>query len=340
MKSSKSYSILQNFKYFEIVFINVIQKDQISAVICTYNEEKYIQKCIKSLLDSDNRINDVIVIDDHSIDSTKEKVKELNDPRVRFYTKFKKFKRGKNDSIKLGALFAHNENILMLDADIKIIDTSDMIDKLINGAELVGGIIDVNTTNGKFLSRCEACEYDLSIRHARRWLFKKFKYLNNISGAFFGIKRNKILEIEIPHYVIGEDFYITQIAIINKWKIDLSTSYVETFPTPNFKALFIQRCRWVYGFYTVLYATKRKIPLIEYTTIYYRTIITILFIISGSITLHFWFLSIFVLILYFLFEYIRIKNVRRSIEMMVYRQINFIASLLFLIYGKKWKVLR
>ena len=96
-----------------------------------------------------------------------------------------------------------------------------MIDMLLEGADLVGGVISIKE-DGRLLSHCEAIEYYISIQKARPWLLKKFHYINNVSGAFFGIKRKRLIENKVPNSVVGEDMYITQIGIIQKWDIRLS----------------------------------------------------------------------------------------------------------------------
>jgi cellulose synthase/poly-beta-1,6-N-acetylglucosamine synthase-like glycosyltransferase len=318
------------------------EKYNTSAIICTYNEEKRIKDTIISLLKSDARIGEIIIVDDNSTDKTKEISLGVSD-KVRFFVKPKTGKnsaKGKNSSIYLGGLLAHYENLLMLDADVTVEKTSTMIDDLEEGADLVGGIISI-VENGSTLSRLEAIEYRIAIKSARPWLYTKLNYLNNVSGAFFGIKRENLINNRIPDYVCGEDFYMTQLGITKNWNIKLSDSEVSTYATPNTKALFIQRCRWVYGFYTVLRATGRKTPLIELVTTYYRTA-TILagFTLGVNHTLHWLMLTLIVLGVYFANELYRVGNVKDTLYMMIYRQINFASSLLFMVYGRKWKVIR
>jgi glycosyltransferase involved in cell wall biosynthesis len=52
------------------------------VLICTYNEAKYIQKCIDSLLRQCYKNIEVIILDDGSTDDTKEIVQEYEDPRI------------------------------------------------------------------------------------------------------------------------------------------------------------------------------------------------------------------------------------------------------------------
>ena len=315
--------------------------NNISVIICTYNECRNVKKCIVSVLKSDERINDIIVIDDCSTDKTIERVRELNDSRVRAYCKdHTKLSRGKNDSIYYGAQLARNENILIVDCDTISVDNSDAINRLLNGADLVGTIIEVipgDTT----LSKLEKIEYDIAIKRARPWLYKNLNYLNNVSGAGFAIKRKHLIENRIPTYVKGEDMALTQLGIKKGWKIDISNSVIKTYATPGLKALFIQRNRWVSGYYSVMKYTGRYVPLIESLIVYYRTAVLSAFVLAGtSVTGHFLILSAITMFLYFLNEYRFIKNVKWTLLMMVYRQINFISALTFWKYGRTWTVLR
>jgi len=315
--------------------------DNISVIICTYNESKNVKKCVDSILKSDDRINDVLVIDDCSTDKTIERVRELKDPRVRAYRKdHSKFSRGKNDSIYYGAILAHNENVLIVDSDTISVDNSDAINRLLGGADLVGTILEV-IPNNTTLSKLEKIEYEIAIKKARPWLYKNLNYLNNVSGAGFAIKRKHLIENRIPAHVKGEDMALTQIGIKKGWKIELSDSVIRTYATPGLKALFIQRNRWVSGYYSVIEYTGRYVQLIESLTIYYRTAVLSAFVLAGaSLTGHFLVLSAITMVLYFLNEYRFIKSVKWTLLMMFYRQINFVSALTFWKYGRTWTVLR
>ena len=312
-----------------------------SAIVCTFNEEKHIQTCVQSIVESDPRIREVIIVDDNSTDQTGQKVLELHDSRIKFYTKRGKNNiRGKNASIFIGAKLARYDNLLMIDADTCIVKISQMIDMLIDGADLVGGIISIKE-DGRLLAHCEAVEYNVAIRKTRPLLFREIKYINTVSGAFFGIKKRRIVENRIPNSVVGEDMYLTQKGIIQKWNIQLSDSEAITYAIPNLRALFIQRCRWVYGCWTVVHATGRTVPLIEMSTIWYRTLAIVTGIYVCSLfTVHYFELTAVILTLYFVDEYYETRSIKDAFLMMIYRQINFVSALLFPIFGRKWKVLR
>lgn len=80
----------------------------ISAVVITYNEERNIERCLKSLVCVSDEI---IVVDSFSTDKTEEICKRLG---VKFFqNKFDGYKEQKNYALQ----FATNDYVLSLDAD-------------------------------------------------------------------------------------------------------------------------------------------------------------------------------------------------------------------------------
>lgn len=57
----------------------------ISVIIPTYNREKTIKRAIESVLQQTYKDIEVIVVDDGSVDNTKEVVKSIDDERVKYY---------------------------------------------------------------------------------------------------------------------------------------------------------------------------------------------------------------------------------------------------------------
>lgn len=58
---------------------------KVSVIMTTYNVEDYIQKAINSILEQTHRNIELIVIDDCSTDSTVEKIKEIEDERLKLF---------------------------------------------------------------------------------------------------------------------------------------------------------------------------------------------------------------------------------------------------------------
>ncbi len=87
---------------------------KISAVIITYNEEAYIDRCLASL---DGIADEIVVVDSFSTDKTEDICKKYN---VNFIKReFEGYRDQKNFALNL----ATHKNILSLDADEAISDT-------------------------------------------------------------------------------------------------------------------------------------------------------------------------------------------------------------------------
>jgi cellulose synthase/poly-beta-1,6-N-acetylglucosamine synthase-like glycosyltransferase len=302
-------------------------------IIPTYNEEKHIKETVESCI-RNNLIP--LVIDDNSTDDT---VTIAIDAGAIVLIKPQTIPAGKNISIRYGAEQINDEHVIILDADTIILNADDITQKLENGADLVGGIVTIKE-DGRLLAHCEAIEYDMSIKRARPWLFEH-GYLNNVSGAFFGINRELLLNTEIPEHIMGEDMFLTQIGLKNRWNIELSDSVAITYAIPNIKALLVQRARWTVGWSQVIRATGRYVPLVEMIPVTYRIIATIVGIATlNMVTGGFWISTLIVLGAYFGYEYYRNGNIKDAISMMVYRQLNFIAAIVAPIIGRKWVIKR
>jgi cellulose synthase/poly-beta-1,6-N-acetylglucosamine synthase-like glycosyltransferase len=264
-------------------------------IIPTYNEEKHIKETVESCI-RNNLIP--LVIDDNSTDDT---VTIAIDAGAIVLIKPQTIPAGKNISIRYGAEQINDEHVIILDADTIILNADDITQKLENGADLVGGIVTIKE-DGRLLAHCEAIEYDMSIKRARPWLFEH-GYLNNVSGAFFGINRELLLNTEIPEHIMGEDMFLTQIGLKNRWNIELSDSVAITYAIPNIKALLVQRARWTVGWSQVIRATGRYVPLVEMIPVTYRIIATIVGIATlNMVTGGFWISTLIVLGAYFGYE--------------------------------------
>lgn len=87
----------------------------ISIIVPVYNGEKYISRCIDSLVNQDYRKVEIIIIDDGSIDKTKKICERyLKDNRVRYY-----FQKNQGPSVarNLGIQKAQGQWIMFVDCD-------------------------------------------------------------------------------------------------------------------------------------------------------------------------------------------------------------------------------
>lgn len=91
--------------------------EKVSCIIPAYNEEDRISN-ILNIVGNHNLIDEIIVIDDGSIDNTKNIVKKFKE--IKLITNKKN--KGKTFSIKEGLNKSKNKIILILDADLKNLD--------------------------------------------------------------------------------------------------------------------------------------------------------------------------------------------------------------------------
>lgn len=110
---------------------------KVSIVIPAYNEEKYVTKCIESLLKQTYQDFELIFVDDGSTDNTKEIIKEFikKDKRIKLLTqKHGGPGRGRN----LGVKNSKGEIIVLIDADMEFYKdyVKNLIQPILKGKEI------------------------------------------------------------------------------------------------------------------------------------------------------------------------------------------------------------
>ena len=123
-------------------------KGKVSIIVPVYNTEKYIRKCIESILRQTYRKFELIIIDDGSTDSSLSIINEFLDERIKIISK-------KNEGVSatrnLGLDVASGEYILFIDSDDWI--EQDMLEVLINNTVKTGA--DISCCQSNYKSRQE-----------------------------------------------------------------------------------------------------------------------------------------------------------------------------------------
>ena len=88
---------------------------KVSVIIPVYNREHLIQRSINSVLNQTYKNIEVIVIDDASIDNTAEKIKELDDDRIKYFKNDSN--QGPSNSRNRGIALSTGELIAFQDSD-------------------------------------------------------------------------------------------------------------------------------------------------------------------------------------------------------------------------------
>ena len=184
-------------------------KPIISVIIPCYNVEKYINKCLDSVLKGTFKDIEVIAIDDGSKDSTYELLKEYSKRDNRLIIKAKE-NTGQANTRNIAIDMSCGEYLFFLDSDDYI--DNDMLEKLYNKAKEGYDIV---------VGDAKGIDSNLNILNVIR--FKQYSdnnidnYIINSSGPCWKlIKREIITENKLYFY---ENHIYEDIAVVPTWGI-------------------------------------------------------------------------------------------------------------------------
>ena len=239
----------------------------VAVLIPAYNEEKVIERTVRSVLDSDYPNLRAIVIDDGSKDATLEVCreafrKEIADGRVTVLTKPNS---GKADALNFGLEHVTEEIFVGIDADTII--APDAISKLVphfrdpRVAAMAGNAKVGNRVN--LWTRWQALEYITSQNFERRAL----NTLNAVSVVPGAIGAWRTADVRAAggyhHDTVAEDADLTMALLQAGYRVnyeDRALAYTEAPTTAN--GLMRQRFRWSFGIMQAVWkhkaAMKRK----------------------------------------------------------------------------------
>ncbi len=227
---------------------------KVAVLIPAYNEEKVIERTVRSVLASDYGNLRVIVIDDGSSDRTLEVahkafVREEASGRVLILTKPNS---GKADALNFGIQHLHDDEEIMVGIDADTVIASAAISRLVphfldpRVAAVAGNAKVGNRVN--LWTRWQALEYITSQNFERRAL-NTLGAVSVVPGAI-GAWRVSALR-EVGGYqtdTVAEDADLTMALLENGYRVeyeDLALAYTEAPTTAN--GLMRQRFRWSFG---------------------------------------------------------------------------------------------
>lgn len=191
------------------------QNELISVIINVYNCEKYIDKCLKSVIDQTYKNLEIIIVNDGSTDNTLEIVKKYKDGRIRIINQEN---MGLSLSRNVGIDNAHGEWLFFVDADDFV--TNDVIEYL----------YDIAKKNNVLLSACKTLDiynYDytlyqepeeLKLLSAREMIKKIFLQLDR-TGTIW----NKLMKKELFNDIRFEARIINDVVVIYKLYLQAET---------------------------------------------------------------------------------------------------------------------
>ena len=225
------------------------QRHDISVIVPAFNEAKVIIDCIVSLLQSNRKDFNVLVVDDGSTDETAALVKEHfgAHPRVRLLVKSN---GGKSSALNHGILHTASEILVCIDADTRL--EPDALDYLLvqfSDAKVgaVAGVVSVGNRN-TLLARFQAIEYTIAQNLDRRAL----EYVGGVGvvpGAIGAWRREAVLQAGLfGTDTLAEDADLTIALQKNGWLVrheGRARSWTEAPATiSEFRK---QRFRWMFG---------------------------------------------------------------------------------------------
>ena len=221
----------------------------VTVLIPAHNEENVIVQTVKSVLLSDLKDLQIIVVNDGSIDKTGELLDAnfSHEPRVRI---IHQMNRGKAAALNVAMSQAETEIVVTIDADTEI--ESDAISKLVRhfsnptvGA--VAGNVKVGNRS-RWLTRWQALEYITSQNMEKR-AFDLLNCITVVPGAL-GAWRKKAIENAggITADTVAEDADLTIAIRRLGWRISYDEEAIAWTEAPDTASQLIrQRFRWTFG---------------------------------------------------------------------------------------------
>lgn len=167
-----------------------MEKIEISIIIPVYNSEKFIKKCIETVLNQTFKEIEIIVINDGSLDKSLKIIREIEDKRV---VLINKKNEGVSEARNVGLEKARGNYILMIDSDDYIEENylQDSFEEITkNNLDIL--ITDIN------LIRENQKEYlkDLNLNNEK--ILNGVEYLKIfVTDNFFGFNCNKFIKKEL-----------------------------------------------------------------------------------------------------------------------------------------------
>lgn len=239
--------------------ITVYTTPLVSVIVPAYNEEKLIAKTINSLLQSDYKNIEIIVVDDGSLDQTSDVVAAAfaEEKRVTLYTKEN---AGKSEALDFGFKHSNGEIIIGLDADT-IFETSTIHFLIQKFSDKQVGAVAGNAKVGNRLNivtKWQALEY-ITSQNLERRVFSWFNAITVVPGAIGAWRRAAVEAANgFASNTLAEDQDLTIKVRMLGYKIVYAEKAIAWTEAPDsLKDLAKQRFRWAYGTLQCMWKHKK-----------------------------------------------------------------------------------
>ena len=266
------FLVLLVIRYFVLIWLGYLQHLEslfmdvdgtftppVTVIVPAYNEGPVIQSAIRSLLDLDYPVYEILVIDDGSTDDTRARAAELEGRYGGVTVRVAgKVNAGKAAALNTGLALAHHDFVLCMDGDSRLgRDTlrraiRHFVDERVGA---VAGNVKVVNRNGMW-TRLQALEYIEGLNMARR--AQGFLHAVNIIPGPIGVFRRETL-ISVGGYDVdtfAEDADLTLKILTAGWQVTYEDGAVAYTEAPEqLLDLIKQRYRWTRG---ILQALRKR----------------------------------------------------------------------------------
>ncbi|QGF24973.1 glycosyltransferase [Raineyella fluvialis] len=225
----------------------------VTVLLAAYNEEKLIERTIRTVLASSYPISEVVVVDDGSTDATSAVVTRLmaQDARIRL---LRQPNAGKSAALNHGLTTTQGEVVITIDADtiVGAQTVSHLMRRYERDAEgrigVVAGAVRVGNYRSNVLTRWQALEYvtQIGIDRAAQAVLNAIAI---VPGACTAWRREAILEAGgFKDDNLAEDADLALTLHRLGWRVDQAgEAYAFTEAPDTMDDLLKQRVRWTYG---------------------------------------------------------------------------------------------
>ena len=202
--------------------------EKISVIIPLYNAEKYIVKCVESILRQSYENYELIIVNDGSTDDSSAQVKAIHDSRIVY---LEKENGGVASARNMGLDYADGDYCVFIDADDEL-NTDTYLEDLLRQSSfdyVVGGLTHCYYVNGVEQGRNDVClsEQEGALLHEMPSDFFVKGFVHTCCGKLF--KRSIIEEqhLRFEHVRLSEDslFNAGYLKHIKSWKITDHAGY-------------------------------------------------------------------------------------------------------------------
>jgi cellulose synthase/poly-beta-1,6-N-acetylglucosamine synthase-like glycosyltransferase/peptidoglycan/xylan/chitin deacetylase (PgdA/CDA1 family) len=219
----------------------------VSIIVPAYNEQVGIEACVRSLLDCDYPLFEVIVVDDGSSDDTAAVVESLGLTGV---TVIRQDNAGKPAALNVGIAAARHDILVMVDGDT--VFETDALRALV--APLADPAVGAASGNAKvgnrrgLIGRWQHIEYVIGFNLDRR-MFDVLHCMPTVPGAVGAFRRQALAAVGgVSDDTLAEDTDLTMALCRAGWRVVyVPEARAWTEAPSSLGQLWRQRYRWCYG---------------------------------------------------------------------------------------------